>query len=81
VIHVYDRIGIHPRRAGDEHGFEAGWDENGAVCVRHPRISEITTLRQIETSSRRLAGRVGVMCTPDKAQALGALIFDSSRVW
>ena len=80
LIQVFDRAGIHPMRGNDLSAFEAGWDEHGAVCVRHPRIASRATLHQIEASSPRLTGRIGAMCTPDKARSLGALIFNSSRV-
>jgi hypothetical protein len=78
LITIFDRAGIHPYRGGSGADFEAGWDEQGAVCVRHPRIQGITTLHGIESSSPRLAGRVGAICTAEKARALGAVIFDSS---
>jgi hypothetical protein len=80
LIQVFDRAGIRPMRGSDLSAFEAGWDEHGAVCVRHPRIASIATLHQIEASSPRLAGRIGAMCTPEEARSLGALIFNSSRV-
>jgi hypothetical protein len=80
IIHVFDRLGIHPIKEGDRPAFEAGWDEHGAVCVRHPRVAGLASLGQIAASSPRLGRRVGPMCTPDEALALGALVFDSSRV-
>lgn len=80
TISFFDRVGIHPPKARDRSAFEAGWDEHGAVCVRRTRIAAMAPPQQIEASSPRLAGRVGAMCTPDRAKALGALIFNSSRV-
>jgi hypothetical protein len=79
-VEVFDTLGIQRSPTTDLAMFEAGWDERGAVCVRHSRVPAIASIGQIEASSRRLAGRVGAMCTPAKARSLGALIFNSSRV-
>ncbi|MBA3669235.1 MAG: hypothetical protein H0W71_04120 [Sphingomonas sp.] len=78
-IHVFDNLGIRNSAPNDLSTFEAGWDEYGAVCVRHPRIAEKMSLKQIEASSSRLAHRVGRTCTRETASSLGARIFNSSR--
>lgn len=78
-IEISDTAGINSAPSDPSVTFEAGWDERGAVCVRHARIPALATLQQIEDSSPRLGGRVGSMCTPEKARSLGALIFNSSR--
>ena len=79
-VYVFDKLGIRRSHSNDVLEFEAGWDEHGAVCVRHPRVSSLASLEQIAASSPRLAGRVGAACTRAAAESLGALIFNSSRV-
>ena len=37
--------------------FEAAWNEDGAVCVAHPRIRENITLAEIATRFDHLASR------------------------
>lgn len=59
--------------------FEAGWDDLGAVCVRHARISRNIALAALETAAPRLRGRTGTICTPAFARAHGALIYNGSR--
>lgn len=78
-IYVFDKLGIRRSAWNDLVEFEAGWDEHGAVCVRHPRVSSLASLDQIEASSPRLAGRVGAACTRAAAELFGALVFNSSK--
>jgi hypothetical protein len=80
LIYVFDELGVRPPEPNQVLEFEAGWDEHGAVCVRHPRIRALASLDQIEASSPRLKGHVGRSCTREAARALGALIYNSSRV-
>ena len=56
--------------------FEAGWDAQGAVCVRRPRLSEGESLAALEARVPRLRGRTGESCTPAAAQSLGALLWN-----
>jgi len=78
LVNVSDKLGIHPEwDEGLE--FEAGWDEHGAVCVRHSRVRAVASLEQIAASSPRLEGHVGRTCTRAAAESLGAVIFNSSR--
>ena len=78
-IAIWDNFGIQDRGWGAGFSFEAGWNSDGAVCVRHPRVRGRTSLKQIEASSGRLSGLTGEVCTREKAEALGALIFNGSR--
>ena len=79
AIAISDKFGIQDRRWGTGLSFEAGWTSAGAVCVHHPRVKGRTSLKQIEASDRRLTGLTGEVCTREKAEALGALIFNGSR--
>ena len=78
LIAFSDKFGINGKPFDKPFEFEAGWDELGAVCVHHPRIRGVA-LKQIEASSPRLKGRTGKSCSPERAEALGALIFNGSR--
>ena len=78
-IAISDRFGIQDRGWEAGLSFEAGWNAAGAVCVHHPRVEDRASLKRIEASSRRLAGLTGEICTREKAEALGALIFNGSR--
>jgi hypothetical protein len=80
LVYVSDKLGIRSPELNNHLEFEAGWDEHGAVCVRHPRVKGLASLEQIAASSPRLAGRVGPACTRAAAEALGAVIFNNSRV-
>jgi hypothetical protein len=79
LIDLYDDVGINrpERDAGLE--FEAGWSADGAVCVRHVRVEQNTSLERLVATCPRLRGRVGSMCTEESARALGAKLFNHSR--
>lgn len=77
-IDVHDIHGIQMPADSPDHAFEAGWDEHGAVCVHHVRVSDKVTLRALEATSPRLRGNVGEVCTEARARALGALVFNRS---
>jgi hypothetical protein len=77
LIGVSDVVGVNPAKR-TMLSFEAGWDENGAVCIRHLRVKDLATPRQIAASSIRLTGRIGRDCTPEKAIALGAILLSTS---
>ncbi|TWO73406.1 hypothetical protein FN976_00745 [Caenimonas sedimenti] len=62
-----------------EDWFEAGWDAEGAVCVRRPRLRDGVTLSELEAKVPRLKGRTGAVCTPEFARGLGALVFNWSQ--
>ena len=78
-IDFYDTFGIQKPDNDEEHVFEAGWDEDGAVCVHHVRVKENTTLAQLEQRYPRLKGRTGAICTEAFARAHGAILFNKSR--
>lgn len=79
-IRYYDDLGIEKRGAQDDpsYVFEAGWSPQGAVCVAHPRWSDVVTLEQITARCPRLAAIA--RCDEASARALGARLFDHSRV-
>jgi hypothetical protein len=78
-IDLYDdgKIQEPDRMAG--HDFEAGWDAAGAVCVRHVRVKEHTSLAELERKHPRLRGRTGAICTEAFARAHGASLFNRSQ--
>jgi hypothetical protein len=80
-IYLYDGLGIQapdPHESGADMPFEAGWTEDGAVCVNHPRVAENVSLEDIEARWPRLAGKTGAICTEEFARSLGAVLFDRS---
>jgi ADYC domain-containing protein len=77
-IDLYDDFGIETPGGDPSLVFEAGWTEQGAVCVNHPRIAENVTLTEIEARWPRLAGKTGSICTEAFARAHGALLFNRS---
>jgi hypothetical protein len=74
-IDIYDVAGIQEPGNDPAHDFEAGWTPEGAVCVRHVRVEENTSLAALAASVPRLKGRTGAICTEDHARALGAILF------
>ncbi len=79
MIDVNDRLGMQPPDFDPALEFEAGWTEEGAVCVAHPRVKENATLAQLEAEIPRLRGRTGAVCTEEFALRHGALIVNRSR--
>lgn len=57
-----DRAGIH--RCRQPRDIEAAWAASGAVCVGHPRISEIVTLEALAARYPALRGHTGSACEP-----------------
>lgn len=55
--------------------FEAGWAAAGAVCVRHIRVKENTSLEGLAVSCPRLRDRLGATCTEKHARALDTTLF------
>jgi hypothetical protein len=79
TVDVNDRLGMQPPEFDPALHFEAGWTEEGAVCVAHPRVRENATLAQLEAEIPRLRGRTGAVCTEEFARHHGALILNRSR--
>jgi hypothetical protein len=80
LISVYDDLGIQRRDAGPDFSFEAAWDEQGAVCVAHPRVPQNITLESLARECPRLAGHLGRGCTAAAASRLrGPLLYNGSR--
>jgi len=78
LIDLYDDYGIQAPDLDHRMTFEAGWTQDGAVCVSHPRVNENISLGEIAARWRRLAGRTGATCTEEAARSLGALLFNRS---
>ena len=79
TIDVYDAWGIQTADLLDGHDFEAGWAPWGAVCVRHVRVQENSSLDELERRYPRLKGRTGPVCTEPFARTQGAVLFNRSR--
>jgi ADYC domain-containing protein len=80
-IDVYDVANINspePAAKSANMQFEAGWTENGAVCVNHVRVAENISLEKIEKRWPRLTGLTGSICTEEFARSHGALILNRS---
>jgi len=75
LIDHYDAEGIEQSEHDPKFEFEAGWTASGAVCVRHVRIKDNTSLERLAASCPRLRGRLGANCTEESARALGATVF------
>jgi hypothetical protein len=71
-----DRWGMRKLELSATDRFEAGWDAQGAVCVRLPRLADGPSLAEIEARWPRLKDRTGAACTPEAARAWGALILN-----
>jgi hypothetical protein len=78
LIDLYDDYGIQAPDLDHRMTFEAGWTQDGAVCVNHPRVKENMSLGEIAARWRRPAGRTGASCTEEAARSLGALLFNRS---
>lgn len=78
-IDIYDFIGVQKPDMDPAQDFEAGWTADGAVCVRHVRVKQNTSLDTLESSYPRSKGRTGDACTEDFARANGAVIFNRSK--
>lgn len=80
-IEVFDFAGVNDPENLQGLPFEAGWTPEGAVCVAHPRVPEITDAARLAALYPAMAaeGRLGPeACTEDRARALGALVFNRS---
>ncbi|MCW5741837.1 MAG: hypothetical protein KIT67_16900 [Alphaproteobacteria bacterium] len=77
-IDIYDYIGVQRADMDAAQHFEAGWSPDGAVCVRHVRVKQNTSLEKLEAAYPRLRGRTGAICTEEFAKANGAVVFNRS---
>ena len=77
-IDIYDFLGVQTKANDPGHDFEAGWSPQGAVCVRHVRVNENTSLAALEDATPRLKGQTGAICTEEFTRANGALLFNRS---
>jgi hypothetical protein len=77
-IDIYDRFGIQKADVLPDMTFEAGWTQDGAVCVNHPRVKENITLDRLAETCPRLRGRLGAACDESAATRLGGLVFNRS---
>ncbi len=78
-IDLYDPQDIQTPANDPVDSFEAGWSPEGAVCVRHIRVKENTTLAALEAQYAQLKGRTGEICTEAFARQNGALLFNRSK--
>jgi ADYC domain-containing protein len=78
-IDTYDDWKIQTPDMIEGQDFEAAWGPDGAVCVRHVRITENVSLEELERRYPRLRGRTGSACTEELGRTLGAFLFNRSR--
>ena len=79
TIDVNDILGMQPDEFDPALHFAAGWTDEAAVCVAHPRVKANVTLQQLKADILRLRGRTGPICTEAFARQHGALLFNRSR--
>jgi hypothetical protein len=77
-IDLYDDAKIQVEDNAPAQAFEAGWTSRGAVCVRHVRVKQNTSLDRLRAACPRLAGELGDGCTEAVARRLGARLFNRS---
>lgn len=78
-IEIYDDQGVWAAPSTPGFRFEAGWSPQGAVCVRHTRISENLSLQELAERCPRLADAIGDACDETEARRRGAVLFNASR--
>jgi hypothetical protein len=78
-IDVWDRAGVQkPDTTNDPvFAFEAGWNEDGAVCVARTRWENLLPLTTLLESAPRLAASP---CNEAEARRRGAILFNRSRL-
>jgi ADYC domain len=69
-IDLFDRIGIQRDEIGPGMTLEAAFAPDGAVCVAHPRLPDLTSLNALVHRYPRLAGHVGEDCDEHAAALL-----------
>jgi hypothetical protein len=78
LIDLYDRFGIIKPADGSPAEFAAGFALGGAVCVRHVRVKENTSLAELAATVLRIAHETGEVCTEEHAATAGASLVDRS---
>jgi hypothetical protein len=80
TIDTYDDVGVQTRGLAHDasFAFEAGWTARGAVCVSHTRWPDLLSKQQLLSQCPQLA-QIAV-CDETTARALGARLFNTSRV-
>jgi hypothetical protein len=69
-IDLFDRIGIQRDEVGPGMTLDAAFAPDGAVCVAHPRLSDLTSLAALAQRYPRLAGHLGEACDEHAAALL-----------
>jgi len=69
-IDLFDRIGVQRDEPGPGMTLEAAFGPDGAVCVAHPRLSDLTSLDALAQRYPRLAGHLGMACDEHAAALL-----------
>lgn len=67
---LFDRIGIQRDEIGPGMTLEAAFGPDGAVCVAHPRLPDLTSLDALARQYPRLAGHLGTACDEHAAALL-----------
>jgi hypothetical protein len=70
-IDLFDRIGIQRDETAPGMTLEAAFDPDGAVCVAHPRLPDLTSVDALARLYPRLAGHLGADCD----ERVSALLF------
>jgi hypothetical protein len=78
-IDIFDRIGIQRDETAPGMTFEAAFDPTGAVCVAHPRLSEVVTLSALQQQYPRLAAHADPICDETVPALLFVRSFGSAR--
>jgi hypothetical protein len=77
-IDVYDDLKVQTPDMDAKQSFEAGWTDQGAVCVHHARVAANVSLPELEARYPALRGRTGAVCTEAFARAHGATVYNRS---
>jgi hypothetical protein len=81
MIDICDRFGVQRCQWAYPIPFEAAWGADGATCVAHPRIAELTTLEALREKYPALDAHLGPdACSRETAVAdPNALLFNRSE--
>lgn len=73
-IDLFDTIGIQRDEVARGMTLEAVWGPEGAVCVRHTRLTDVLSAAALAQQCPRLAGHIGEAC----GEATPGLLFNRS---